>query len=152
VSTEKHNSSPAAGGPVHHDVAFDPRDIRPSSVLAFLFYLAVSVAVTLLVCWGVWSYLTARNQASEQPLPPVRANATMPYPPEPRLQGSMMHPTDAQQDMRNKLAQDAAALQQTRWVDQKSGVAQIPIEEAMKIIAEKGLPAWTAKPVKEKKP
>jgi len=152
MSTEQHGPSPLTGRPVHHDVAFDPRDIRPSSVLAFLFYLAVSVVVTMLVCWGVWSYLTARNLALQPPLPPVRGNSSMPYPPEPRLQDSMMHPTDPQQDMRDKLARDNAALEQTRWVDQQSGLAQIPIEEAMKIVAHKGLPAWPAKPAKEKKP
>jgi hypothetical protein len=152
MNSEKHNAPPATGGPVHHDVAFDPRDIRPSSVLAFLFYLAVSVVVTLLLCWGVWNYLTSRNRASESALAPVRENANMPYPPEPRLQGSAMHPTDAQQDLRNKLARDIAALEQTRWVDEKRGLAQIPIEDAIKIVAEKGLPAWTAKPVQEKKP
>jgi hypothetical protein len=34
-------------------------------------------------------------------------------------------------------------------VDQKSGVAQIPVKEAMKIIATKGLPAVPSAPEKK---
>ena len=152
MSTEKHISHPAANGPVHDDVAFDPRDIRSGSVLAFLLYLAITLLVTLGVCWGVWTYTTSRAREFDAPPPPVRQGVRMAYPPEPRLQGSAEHPTDAQQDLRDRLGRDRAALEQTRWVDQKAGTAQIPIEDAMKIVAEKGLPAWAAKPAQEKKP
>lgn len=152
MNTDKPNLHPAAGGPVHDDVAFDPRDIRSGSVLAFLLYLAITLVATLGVCWGVWTYTTSRPREFDTPPPPVRQGMKMPYPPEPRLQDSAVHPTDAQQDLRDKLARDRAALGQTRWVDQKTGTAQIPIEDAMKIVAEKGLPAWAAKPAQEKKP
>jgi len=37
------------------------------------------------------------------------------------------------------------------WIDKSSGVAQIPVKDAMKIIAEKGLAAAPAPPVKKKK-
>ena len=50
MSTEERNSHPAANGPVHDDVAFDPRDIRSDSVLAFLLYLAITLGVTLAAC------------------------------------------------------------------------------------------------------
>ncbi|MGA2484280.1 MAG: hypothetical protein ABSF92_14325 [Candidatus Acidiferrales bacterium] len=152
MSTEERNSHPAANGPVHDDVAFDPRDIRSGSVLAFLLYLAITLGVTLAACWGIWTFTASRAREFDTPPPPVRQGMRMAYPPEPRLQGSAAHPTDAQQDLRDSLARDRAALEQTRWVNAQAGTAQIPIEDAMKIIAEKGLPAWAAKPAKEKKP
>ena len=65
-------------------------------------------------------------------------------PPEPRMQGVPGHPTDPQADLRNKNAADNAANETTGWIDQNAGIAQIPVSEAMKIIAEKGLPGTPA--------
>jgi hypothetical protein len=53
--------------------------------------------------------------------------------------------------MRDKIASDTAANESYRWVDEKAGIAQIPVKEAMQIIAEKGLPTIAAPP-SEKKP
>jgi hypothetical protein len=46
--------------------------------------------------------------------------------------------------LRNKIAADNAANDTTGWIDQNAGIAQIPVSEAMKIIAEKGLPGTPA--------
>ena len=72
-------------------------------------------------------------------------------PPEPRLQGVPGHTTDPQQDMRDKLNADNEENEQTRWIDRGSGIAQIPVKDAMKMIAEKGLPAISAPPAEKKK-
>jgi hypothetical protein len=61
-------------------------------------------------------------------------------PPEPRLQGVPGHSSDAQEDMRQKVRSDSQANEKFGWVDQSAGIAQIPVSDAMKIIAEKGLP------------
>jgi hypothetical protein len=53
--------------------------------------------------------------------------------------------------MRDKLKADNEENEQTRWIDRGSGIAQIPVKEAMKIIAEKGLPAVPAPPAEKKK-
>src|SRR6202022_1356501 len=62
-------------------------------------------------------------------------------PPEPRLQGTSMHGTDPQFDLRQKMQQDTQANEKTGWIDQSAGIVQIPVKDAMKLIAEKGLPA-----------
>ena len=62
-------------------------------------------------------------------------------PPEPRLQGVPGHGSDPQADLRQKIQSDTAANEKLGWIDQNAGIAQIPVEDAMKIIAEKGLPA-----------
>ncbi len=62
-------------------------------------------------------------------------------PPEPRLQGVPGHDADPQQDHRDKVRADNEANEKYGWVDQNAGIAQIPVKEAMKIIAQKGLPA-----------
>jgi len=61
------------------------------------------------------------------------------------------HMDDPQLDLRNKLAADRAANEKFAWIDQKDGIAQIPVKEAMKIIAEKGLPVVTPAPAVGKK-
>jgi hypothetical protein len=79
------------------------------------------------------------------------------YPPEPRLQGVPGHEIDPQEDHREKIRADRAANEQYRWIDASSGIAQIPVSEAMKIIVAKGVtgsaparPSETPKPAAEK--
>ena len=54
-------------------------------------------------------------------------------------------------DLREKMREDTEANEKAGWIDQTTGVAQIPVEDAMKIIAEKGLPAASAPPAENKK-
>ena len=53
-------------------------------------------------------------------------------------------------------AREDASLKSYGWVDRKAGIAQIPIDEAMKLLADKGLPKIKApeptKPAAEPKP
>ena len=149
MSTETKARS-AGSRPVHDDVAFDPRDVGSGGVLRFLLYLSLVVVLALVVCWGVLKFAQSRIARFDQSPTPVRQDVGKQYPPEPRLQGvpgdPNYHPSDPQQDLRDKLARDRAELEELRWVDEKAGVAQIPIEDAMKIIAEKGLPVRASPP------
>jgi hypothetical protein len=49
-----------------------------------------------------------------------------------------------------KRAADEAANEKYDWTDKQAGIARIPVEEAMKIIVSKGLPAVPS-PAAEKK-
>jgi hypothetical protein len=151
MSTETHSSSHGTNElPVHKDVAFEPRDLSPGVILRYLFYLAVVTAVSLLICVYVYRYTTKLAAEDDRPVPPSRQQAGMLYPPEPRLQGVPGHETDPQQDLRDKIKADTEANERLRWIDEKNGIAQIPVEDAMKIIAEKGLPAVPAPPAEKK--
>jgi hypothetical protein len=143
MSTELHNSEQGSNGaPVHSDVAFEKRDVSHVSVLAFLFYLALTLIASFGICWGVLLFTESRIALFDPPPPPIRRGAAAAMPPEPRLQaqGIPGHDRDPQQDLRVKLKLDRETLEKAAWVDEKAGVAQIPIEDAMKILAEKGLP------------
>ena len=61
---------------------------------------------------------------------------TRPYPPAPRLQAS---PTRDMQEMRRL---ENAILQNYGWIDQTAGIARIPIDQAMELLATRGLPSW----------
>ncbi len=152
MSTDLHNTEHGAGQePSHDDVAFEPRDVKVSIVMKFLLYMGISIGVVYLISLGVYRTMTEQRAASDTPPPAVRMGQPAPMPPEPRLQGLPGHETDPQQDLRDKLAADKQDLAAARWVDEKAGIAQIPVEDAMKIIAEKGLPGVAAAPPAKKK-
>jgi len=65
------------------------------------------------------------------------------------LQGMPGHLVDPQREMRDKVKSDTHENEKLGWVDQKAGIAQIPVKDAMQIILDKGLPA--VHPVAEEK-
>jgi hypothetical protein len=152
MSTEIHKTSRSTGQlPQHDDVSFESSDVETRSILAYLVYLGLAVIVTFAVCIYIFRYATNFAAQSDTPPVPVHQGIAATMPPEPRLQGILGHETDAQQDLRNKVKEDTAANEKLGWIDEKAGIAQIPVKDAMKIIAEKGLPAATAPPAEKKK-
>jgi hypothetical protein len=151
MSTEAHNPGHAAGQlPRNDDVTFELTDIRTRGILVSLVYLAIAVLVSFAACIYILKYTANFAAQSDAPPPPVRQGTSAVLPPEPRLQGVPGHASDPQQDLRDKIEEDTCANEKTAWIDEKAGIAQIPVKEAMKIIAEKGLPAVPAAPAAKK--
>jgi len=156
MSTENvHGAEPTSTGPeqVNADVAFEERDVKASTIYRYLIALAVCVVLTYAVSIYILRATVSMATNSDTPPPPVRTEMGADYqdlPPEPRLQGMPGHPHDPQLDRRLKLETDRGAIEKTGWIDQNTGVAQIPIEDAMRILAEKGLPDASAPAVKKK--
>ena len=71
---------------------------------------------------------------------PLAAEQENRLPPEPRLQ------TNPRQDLRDLRSAEEAVLTGYGWVDKKAGIARIPIDEAMKLTVERGLPARQENP------
>ena len=142
-TTDPRNSAP--GELPHNDtVAFETRDVQVRSIYWYLIVLTISVAASFFICIYVLRYTERFVSREDTPLMPARAAMGHDYrvlPPEPRLQGVPGHDVDAQQDHRDKVRADNEANEKYGWIDQNAGVAQIPVKEAMKIIAQKGLPA-----------
>jgi hypothetical protein len=152
MSTEQHGATHDAGGePRHTDVTFEPVDVQVGTIYWYLLALGVAVALSLVACVYIFRFTASLAQESDTPPTAAMRQMTekmttqekqaMEYPAEPRLQGVPGHTTDPQQDLRDKLEIDRKANETLMWIDQNSGMAQIPVEDAMKIIAEKGLPA-----------
>jgi hypothetical protein len=151
MSTEHHNTGqPGDAPPTNADVAFESSDIDTRTILAYMFYLAISVAAAFLVSVYVFRFTTTLAVDSRTPPPPVRKGVGPTVPSAPYLQGVPYSPDDPQLDLRNKQAADEAANEKYGWIDQQTGIAQIPVEEAMKILVSKGLPGVAA-PAAEKK-
>jgi hypothetical protein len=141
--------------PRHEDVSFEGSDIETKVIYRYLLALAISVIATFVACIFIERTATNYSLQEETQMAPSRAIAGSDYsalPPEPRLQGiSGLHENDPQQDLRNMRKEARDANESYRWVDKSSGTAQIPVSEAMKIIAEKGLPGAATGEAEQKK-
>lgn len=151
MNTEHHNPSHASEQPpTHADVTFESSDINTRTILTYLFYLALAVVVAFVASVFIFRFTTKMAANSDTPIAPVHRGVGPTMPPEPRLQGVPGHENDPQLDLRYKKEADEEANEKLGWIDRQAGIAQIPVEEAMKIIATKGLPAVPA-PAAEKK-
>jgi len=130
----------APHGPLENpEVRFEKQDIRATPVLQFLVGLAVTCVVVafLLVAFyrGMRSYV-----AGLQPPPPLMKFEASRTAPGPVLQDK---PTP---DLRAFRAQEDAILSTYGWADKSRGVVRIPVEEAMRLLAERGLPRTAPEP------
>ncbi len=127
----------ATDEPLSADVAagHELSDVNIRGLLVFLAALVVSLAVTVFAIAWLFSFLTARA-LEQDPAPPPLADLREKKPPAPRLQESPKFDLQRMQD------QQETALKRTRWIDRQAKVVQIPIDRAMQLVAERGLPDW----------
>ncbi len=115
-------------GPRHEQSSLNIRPI----VLFGLGLLVMSAIVFVSMDW-LFDYFAAR-QAKVDVLPSPLADPRQ-LPPEPRLQVDPAH------DLQRMRAAEDAALNSYHWIDQEKGIVSIPIDRAITVLAEKGLPA-----------
>jgi hypothetical protein len=138
---------------------FEPTDVRVSGVLIFLVALSVLAVVTAVLAYGVGKVINARMAREDGPnskwtkTMDVRELGNMPNNPEmqnkvaeltrtfptPRVQTD-----DGNQDVADLHAREDLLLDHYSWVDQSQGKVRIPIERAMELIAQRGLPVAPA--------
>jgi len=117
----------------------EPNTINIPSVVMFLVALAAAVLVVALLMRGLLRYFDARK-AQEAP-PPSPLAREVRVPPEPRLQGAPGSVEPPAEDIRRFREQEDQTLNSYGWIDQQNGIIRIPIEQAKKLIEQKGLPA-----------
>ncbi len=99
--------------------------------------LLLVVAVAGVLMWMLTNYLRQQSRETDPP-PPMLLEARMPHlPPAPRLQ------TEPFKDLEELRAAEDRELGSYGWVDQASGVARLPIERAIELVVEEGLPNWS---------
>ena len=115
----------------------DQRDVNVRAVFGFAIGLAaVSVAVGVVV-WLLFGYFAHRETGGAREYP-LSASQDTRVPPEPRLQ------VNPREDLHELRAQEDALLHSYQWVDKSAGVVRIPIEQAMRLTIERGLPTRKA--------
>ncbi len=122
------------GEPDNSDVRFEHSDVDASSLLKYLFWLVVTTAVVVVVLWRLYFVFVAQEAARQPPPPVMKIDAEAMSVPPPNLQNM---PT---LDLEAFRAREDFVLHSYGWVDKEAGVVRIPIDEAMRLLTERGLP------------
>lgn len=121
------------------DVGHETTDAEIAPLVWFAVFLAATVILCALVVIGLYKYLDAREIAEKAGRYPLAAGVERPLPPPPRLQ---TYPFD---DIKGLRKEENRILNHYAWVDQNAGVVRIPVERAIEVLAEKGLPTRAPK-------
>ena len=112
---------------------FEDKDIRLRPILLFFFWTALFTAG---VFFAIHYFQVKMETGVANQDAPISTFATEPVQfPEPRLQ------VNEQLTLAQQREREAAQLHRYAWVDQAAGVVQIPIDRAMELVVERGLPA-----------
>ena len=116
------------------EVVHEERDVNVGAILRYgiaLFAVALIVHVFLWWLLGIYGRQYERAQTQVYPMAAGQQNR---LPPSPRLQDN------PQQELEELRAKQESLLEGYSWVNKEAGVARIPIDEAMRIVVERGLP------------
>lgn len=129
---DEHPQPPAG----HAGVSHERRDINVFQVTAFGIGLLLGCIVTVFIIWGLFDFFYARENAKNQGNPAaLMMKEQNQLPPEPRLQ---RNPKVELHDLRSD---EEAILNSYGWVNPDKGIVRIPIDQAIDIVAQKGLPS-----------
>jgi len=144
-----------------HDpqAGFEHQDLSPKGVYAFLVGLGLAGVLVAFVLWGLYHFMEGyevSHQPAQNPLvrPTVETRQVAPETilkfPQPRLENN------ERMELNDFRLKEEDTLDSYGWVDQKAGVVRIPIERAMQLIVQQGLPttpkAGTAPPAEGQSP
>ncbi len=118
----------------NRDVAYEKRDVNPRAILWVGVAILISAVIIHFAVWGLFDQFN--KSEAHKGKPPASLVNTKPQPPpqRPRLQ------TDAPADLQELRMREDAALESYGWVDREKGVVHIPVERAMELLVERGLP------------
>jgi hypothetical protein len=120
---------------VHHEES----DVDIRGILVFAAGLLVTAIGISFIVWLLFNYFNAREVRRQgTPEFPLAATEEHRLPPEPRLQ------TNPREDLRELLDAEQRTLTTYGWVDRNAGIVRIPIDEAMRLTIQRGLPAREA--------
>jgi hypothetical protein len=128
----------------HPEVAHESHDVSVRSILGFGVGLFVAGALIHVGIWLFFRFLQERAERRDTAPTTLAARRPVEGPhmperlfPEPRLE---RFPFAARESLRRE---EDARLTSYGWVDRNQGVVRIPIERAMELIAERGVPPAT---------
>lgn len=134
------------GGPDNPEVAHEHTDVNVRALIGFAIGLIVVVGIVYVMMYGLFSFFDRQAAKNDPPVSPLaRPTHTMPV-------TTIHDPFFGNAEGPRLVTSEPAVLQKHRqmeagvlgtygWVDEKAGVARLPIEEAKKLILTRGLPA-----------
>jgi hypothetical protein len=110
-------------------------DVRSMPLVWSALVLAIAVAAVCLFLNWFFDWLELGAKRHDPTLSPLVGSQV---PPEPRLQGKPAN------DLARMRAAEDRSLDRYRWIDKERGVVQLPIDRAMELLLEQGLPETSA--------
>jgi hypothetical protein len=138
---------------------FEKSDVKVTGILVFLVALGILVAVTGILCYGIGKVINARMNREDGPTSrwakTVNIRQLGDFPNSPEMQNKVAELTqqfptprvqldDGNQDVADLHAREDLLLENYSWVDASHTRVRIPIERAMELIAQRGLPIASA--------
>lgn len=111
---------------------YEKRDVRPRTIAALVLGLAALTVGTALLMWGSFVFFQKRAERAAEPPSPLREGPVLP--PPPRLQVA------PEVDLQAVRRREEERLQSYGWINREAGVVRIPIERAMELLLQRGVP------------
>lgn len=140
MSTE-HDIDALEYGPTPHGAQYEHTDINPAIGYNFAIWLGASMLMSLGIVYGAFWYFERQAVATDVATQqfPLAAGVEK-EPPMPRLQSQPFKDVYLLRRGQNE------RLDSYGWVDKESGVVHIPIDRAMELSLERGLPVRAGEP------
>jgi hypothetical protein len=159
----EHHEFLASHGPKPEEIdasaGYEQSDVKVTGIVVFLTSLLIFVAVCGVLTWGLGKLINTRMNKEDGPTSKwattvnIRELGNLPNNPAmqqkvaeltqafptPRLQTD-----DGNQDLADLHQREDLLLDNYTWVDRSQGKVRIPIERAMELIAQRGLPVAPA--------
>lgn len=123
---------PEHKAPKHGPEGFEHSDANVGSLYKYGLTLAILIACVMLAMVPTYNFF-AKHESLGPPASPFENQRTLP--PEPRLQ------PQPGSDLRSYCEMEQQQLNTYGWVDQHNGVVRVPVDRAMDMVLQKGLPA-----------
>jgi hypothetical protein len=118
---------------------YETRDVDTHFIHIVVWLLVVLTLGGLGVSWYVVRIMSDREMRNPPVVSPL-AQSLPEQPPEPRLQNIPAA------DLQKVRMTEQGILHNYAWIDEKSGIVRIPIDRAMDLVAERGLPVRSKEP------
>jgi len=160
MHTHKHDSDHEPEE-VDASAGYEQTDVGPTGIVVFLTSLGIFVAVTGVLCYGIGMLINAHMAKVDGPVTKwnqgktvdVRGLGNLANNPEiqnkyaqiaQQLPSPRLQLDDGNQEIADLHAKEDLLLENYSWADKSQGKVRIPIERAMELIAQRGLPVATA--------
>jgi hypothetical protein len=112
-----------------HPSNYERSDADPRLIASLALGIAIFLVVTPYLLLAIYPRSSHDQPIAEQRLPPA-----------PRLQVA------AKTDLERLRAVENEQLERYGWIDRDRGITRIPIERAMRLLSQRGLPSWPKPP------
>lgn len=143
---------PHGDSPEHDDsnpeISFERRDVNVFQITAFGIGLLLATVVVVFAMWALFAFLAHRADELDTALPGNMASQRSTMPPEPHLSGvefdkngQRVTPVYPRIELKDLKDDEDTILNNYGWVDAATGTVRIPIDQAIDMVAKKGLPS-----------